>query len=40
MAVTTPRVKIKKGDHVVILAGKDRGSRGIVERVLPKQGRV
>jgi large subunit ribosomal protein L24 len=40
MAVTTPRVKIKKGDHVVILSGKDRGTRGIVERVMPKQGRV
>lgn len=40
MAKSAPRVKIKKGDTVVVLAGKDVGTRGVVERVLPKEGRV
>lgn len=34
------RIKIKKGDQVTVLAGKDRGKTGAVERVLPKEGRV
>jgi large subunit ribosomal protein L24 len=33
-------VKIKKGDHVIVLKGKDRGRDGIVMRVLPKEGKV
>jgi len=32
--------KIKKGDRVVVLAGKDKGRQGAVLRVLPKEGRV
>lgn len=32
--------KIKKGDKVVILAGKDRGKQGEVLRVMPKDDRV
>ncbi len=32
--------KIHKGDHVVVLSGKDKGRRGEVVRSLPKQGRV
>lgn len=32
--------KIKKGDRVVLLAGKDKGRSGQVARVLPKDGRV
>jgi large subunit ribosomal protein L24 len=31
---------IKKGDQVQIIAGKDRGKRGTVERVLPKEQKV
>ena len=31
--------KIKKGDDVIIIAGKDKGKRGNVTRVLP-EGRV
>ena len=27
--------KIKKGDQVIVLSGKDRGKRGTVTRVLP-----
>ena len=32
--------KIKKGDTVVLLAGKDKGRKGAVLRVLPKDERV
>lgn len=32
--------KIKKGDNVKILAGKDSGRTGKVDRVLPKDGKV
>jgi large subunit ribosomal protein L24 len=31
---------LKKGDHVVVLKGKDRGKDGVVMRVLPKDGKV
>jgi large subunit ribosomal protein L24 len=32
--------KIKKGDRVVVLAGKDKGRQGQVLKVLPKDDRV
>jgi large subunit ribosomal protein L24 len=32
--------KIKKGDRVVILAGRDKGRQGQVLKVLPKEERV
>lgn len=32
--------KIKKGDRVVVLTGKDKGRQGAVLRVLPKEERV
>jgi large subunit ribosomal protein L24 len=32
--------KIKKGDQVILLAGKDKGRRGTVTKVLPKEERV
>lgn len=32
--------KIKKGDKVVVTAGRDKGKEGEVLRVLPKEGRV
>jgi large subunit ribosomal protein L24 len=32
--------KIKKGDTVVILAGKDKGRTGEVVKVIPKEGRI
>lgn len=32
--------KIKKGDKVVVLAGKDKGKTGEVIRVIPTEGRV
>jgi large subunit ribosomal protein L24 len=32
--------KIKKGDSVVVLTGKDKGRRGTILKVLPTEGRV
>lgn len=32
--------KIRKGDSVVVISGKDKGTVGEVIRVLPKEGRV
>jgi large subunit ribosomal protein L24 len=32
--------KIKKGDRVVLLAGKDKGRQGSVLKVMPKEDRV
>lgn len=32
--------KIRKGDDVVVMTGKDRGKRGAVLRVLPEVGRL
>ena len=34
------RIKIKKGDYVVVLAGRDKGRSGEVLKVLPKEGRA
>ena len=33
-------MKIKKGDRVVVLSGKDRGKEGVVMRALPVAGKV
>jgi large subunit ribosomal protein L24 len=33
-------MKIKKGDQVEVIAGKDKGKRGKVERTLPALGKV
>ena len=35
-----PKVKIKKGDHVVVLTGKDKGKHGEVLKVLPAENRA
>ena len=32
--------KIKKGDTVVVLSGKDKGRTGTVQQVMPKEGKV
>jgi large subunit ribosomal protein L24 len=33
-------MKIKKGDNVNVMAGKDRGKTGKVEQVLPEEGKA
>jgi large subunit ribosomal protein L24 len=30
------KLKIKKGDQVIVIAGKDKGKKGIVSKVIPK----
>jgi large subunit ribosomal protein L24 len=34
------KMKLKKGDEVVVIAGKDRGKRGQVTKVSPSTNRV
>jgi large subunit ribosomal protein L24 len=33
-------MKVKKGDNVIILAGKDKGKKGKIFRALPKENKV
>jgi len=33
-------MKVKKGDQVVLLSGRDKGSKGEVLRVIPSESRV
>ena len=35
-----PKFKIKKGDHVVVITGKDRGKKGEVLKMLPDEKRA
>ncbi len=32
--------KIRKGDRVVVLAGKDKGREGVITKSMPKDGKV
>jgi large subunit ribosomal protein L24 len=36
----TKRAKVRKGDQVVVMAGRDRGKRGRVLDVKPSEGKV
>lgn len=33
-------LKIRSGDHVQVLTGKDRGKQGTVEQVFPREGKL
>lgn len=33
-------MKLKKGDKVIVIAGKDKGATGTIARVLPSENRV
>jgi large subunit ribosomal protein L24 len=35
-----PKLKIKKGDKVVVITGRDRGKVGEVKKVMPTENRV
>ena len=37
---TRPKLKLKKGDHVQVIQGKDIGKRGEVARVIPERNMV
>ncbi|MGK2921269.1 MAG: 50S ribosomal protein L24 [Methyloceanibacter sp.] len=34
------KVKVRKGDHVVVLTGKDKGKKGEVLKVMPAENRA
>lgn len=38
--MTRQKLKIKKGDEVVVLTGKNKGAKGEVLKVMPADGRV
>ncbi|HZU12016.1 MAG TPA: 50S ribosomal protein L24 [Chloroflexota bacterium] len=33
-------MSVRKGDEVEVIAGKDKGKRGVIDRVLPEKNRV
>ena len=33
-------MKLKKGDQVIVLRGKDKGRKGKIKQVFPKSGRI
>ncbi len=33
-------MKIKKGDSIIIIAGKEKGTTGTIEKIFPATGRV
>ena len=35
-----PKLKVKKGDHVVVVTGKDKGKHGEVLKVMPSENRA
>ncbi len=35
-----PKLKVRKGDHVVVITGKDKGKKGEVLKVIPAENRV
>jgi large subunit ribosomal protein L24 len=34
------QLNIKKGDTVLLIAGKDRGKRGVVSKTMPKENKI
>jgi large subunit ribosomal protein L24 len=40
MVAIMPKLKVKKGDTVVVISGRDKGKRGEVLRVLPTESRL
>jgi large subunit ribosomal protein L24 len=34
------KLRLKKGDEVIVLAGKDKGKRGKIMRTIPEEGKV
>lgn len=37
---TNVKMKLKKGDKVIVLSGRDKGRRGEIQRMLPKKGKA
>ena len=40
MEATTTKMKLKKGDQVVVIAGKDKGKTGTISKVSPATNKV
>ncbi len=38
--MSMPKVHVKKGDTIEVIAGKDKGKRGEILRVMPRENRV
>lgn len=38
--MTAPKMKLKKGDKVVVLAGRDKGKRGEILKMIPADGKA
>lgn len=38
--MSNPKLKIKKGDQVVVLSGRDKGAKGEVLKTIPSESRV
>ncbi len=38
--MTATKLKVKKGDKVVVLTGKDKGAKGEILKVFPSESRV
>ena len=38
--MTSAKLKIKKGDQVIVLTGKDKGKKGEIIRAIPTENRV
>lgn len=34
------KLKVKKGDEVIVIAGKDKGKKGSIVKVIPSESRV
>ena len=34
------KLSVKKGDNVLVIAGREKGKRGVIERVIPEDNRV
>jgi large subunit ribosomal protein L24 len=34
------KMKLKKGDHVIVVSGKDKGKTGTIERVITGEGKI
>jgi large subunit ribosomal protein L24 len=34
------KMKLKKGDHVIVVSGKDKGKNGTIVRVLPAENKI
>lgn len=38
--MTQPKLKVKKGDEVIVIAGKEKGKKGKITQVIPSESRV